>query len=177
MFTLHFCRKLSSFKVFPMLGEFCFTSKSAKCKSRSNRWLAKRWLIGAFRSFSNSRAERLLKKCRSIRMDCLFNRLDKMTITMTVAAIASTIPTAAFSKRATGSMTRPIHNIIRKMINETNGPRLYLLSSHNCWNSAEWFFFIMIARNMGAINSRIRTSEIPAPRMPESSFMIKGAMN
>ena len=25
-----FLRKLSSFKVFPMLGEFCFTSKSAK---------------------------------------------------------------------------------------------------------------------------------------------------
>ena len=68
---------------------------------------------------------------------------------MTVAAIASTIPTVAFNKRATGSMTRPIHNIIRKMTNETNGPRLYLLSSHNCWNSAEWFFFIMIARSMG----------------------------
>lgn len=56
---------------------------------------------------------------------------------MTVAAIASTMPTAAFSKRATGNMTSPIHNIIRKIINETNGPRLYLLSSHNCWNSAE----------------------------------------
>ena len=96
---------------------------------------------------------------------------------MTVAAIASTIPTVAFNKRATGSMTRPIHNIIRKMTNETNGPRLYLLSSHNCWNSAEWFFFFMIARSMGAISSRIRTSEIPAPRMPGSSFMIKGAMN
>ena len=137
IFTLHFCLKFNSFRLFPILGEFCFTSKSAKWRSRSNKWFAKRWLIGAFRSCSISLATRLLKKCRSIKIDCLFSRLENIINTITAEATASIIPSAAFNNRATGSMTRPIQSRILRITSDTRGPRLYLLSFHNCWNSTE----------------------------------------
>ena len=57
---------------------------------------------------SISRAVRFVKKWRSIRIDCFFNRLEKMTRAMTVAAIAIPIPRAVFSNRAIGSLTSPM---------------------------------------------------------------------
>ena len=59
-------------------------------------------------------------------------------------------------------------------IKETNGPRLNLLSFHNCWNSSEWFFFIMIARNIGEIRARIKIKEIRLPWMPGKCLQMNG---
>ncbi len=49
---------------------------------------------------------------------------------------------------------------IRSKMVEIKGARLKRLSCHNAWNSTEWFFFMIMARKKGAMQTIVKT--VPA---------------
>ena len=49
---------------------------------------------------------------------------------------------------------------IRSKMVEIKGARVKRLSCHNAWNSTEWFFFMIMARKKGAMQTIVKT--VPA---------------
>ena len=167
-------RKLTSFKLRPTREDAWSTVKSIKCKSlkgKDSRILSVKGL-SMFDPFVFPL--KLSINLFSIERERFFSFLDKIIIANINRVTINPTPDATFNIWTITGIRILAQRSIFIAIRETNGPRLYLLSFHNFWNSGEWFFFIMMAQRKGNITARIIDKLNKAPLIPDMFSRIIG---
>lgn len=75
------------------------------------------------------------------------------------------------------NMTKEMASNTRSMIVASKGARFPRLSFHKVTNSTEWFFFIIMARKKGAMQSIMTNAANSEPQMPGSQLRHNGTNN
>ena len=172
--TPYFRLRSNSFSVFPAHEESAGILKSLKCRSRSTSFPA---YCGAFSprySWRISLERRFCTNVRSITIDCFLRKREAIIPNTARIATPTMMAADAWNKFSMIVITNTTAMATRSRMIKMSGARLKRLSLHNALNSMEWFFFIIMARRNGAINSKVRTAHTTRPQKSPITLMQKG---